>query len=598
MSDAWGTLTVPTKAGGVEHRHTHAPAVGFDIPQVLSDRAGTTTGSPPATEAFRIEADPTLVHRYRQCAKWCGYLVIAIGCTVLIGWFTGVGALTSFSPSRTTMKANTALGLIAAGCALCLNGVHHGEWWWARQMSRLCAVFVMVLASATLVEYVSGNDLGIDQMLVIEPAGAVGTIHLGRMAPLTMVVLEFYGISLLAAGSVRSHWQTLAAALALLAIVGSIVVLLGYVFGAPELYAVSGRFNAVAACTSIALFLLGGGILFANPPAGPLRSLASPNFGGMMLRRMLPVAIVLPAAIEWIRLIAQSVGLFDSTEFGAASVAVVMMIFMAGLLIWYAGVLDRLDGARRRGEARIRQLNVTLNSRVLALEAANKELQGFSYSMSHVLRAPLRTIHGYAQIVLDDLGERLGSEGQRLLGVMQSSTEEMSELLDGILAFLRLGWQPMTIAPVDMQQQVRTAIEHLQSKTAGRTIRFAIGELPGALADASMVQRIWLNLLDNAVKFTASRGEATIEVGAQIGSDQTIYFVKDNGAGFDMQYVAKLFGVFQRLHDTAQFPGTGIGLAIVNRIVARHGGRVWAEGKPDEGATFYFSLPVAEKIHA
>ena len=173
----------------------------------------------------------------------------------------------------------------------------------------------------------------------------------------------------------------------------------------------------------------------------------------------------------------------------------------------------------------------------------------------------------------------------------------MSELLDGILAFLRLGWQPMTIVPVDMQQAVRTAIALLESKTTGRNIRFEIGELPGARTDASMVQRIWLNLLDNAVKFTSAKDAARIEVGAQIGSDQTTYFVKDNGAGFDMQYVAKLFGVFQRLHDTTLFPGTGIRLAIVNRIVARHGGRVWAEGKPDEGATFYFSLPIAEKIH-
>ena len=248
------------------------------------------------------------------------------------------------------MKANTALGLIAAGGALGLHGVHRGEWWWARLMSRLCAVFVMVLAGATLVEYVSGGDLGIDEMLVDAPAGAVGTIHPGRMAPLAMVTFELYGISLLAAGSVRRHWQVFSAALALPATVVSIVVLLGYVFGAPELYAVSGRFSAVAANTSIALFLLGGGILFANPPAGPLRSLASPNLGGMMLRRMLPVAIVLPTAVEWIRLIAQSAGLFNSAEFGAASVAVAMMISMAGLLIWYAGVLDRLDGARRRGE--------------------------------------------------------------------------------------------------------------------------------------------------------------------------------------------------------------------------------------------------------
>ena len=197
---------------------------------------------------------------------------------------------------------------------------------------------------------------------------------------------------------------------------------------------------------------------------------------------------------------------------------------------------------------------------MLALEAANKEFQGFSYSMSHVLRAPLRAIHGYAQIVLDDLGEKLGAEGRRLLGVMQSSTDEMSELLDGILAFLRLGWQPMTIDPVDMRQEVRTAIALLESKTAGRNIRFEIGELPGAQADASMVQQIWLNLLDNAVKFTASRDEATGSRSArEVGGDQTIYFVKDNGAGFDMQYVAKLFGVFQRLHAASNFPAPALG---------------------------------------
>jgi light-regulated signal transduction histidine kinase (bacteriophytochrome) len=137
----------------------------------------------------------------------------------------------------------------------------------------------------------------------------------------------------------------------------------------------------------------------------------------------------------------------------------------------------------------------------------------------------------------------------------------------------------------------------LESKTAGRTIRFNIGNLPGARADASMVRRLWLNLLDNAVKFTSCMDEATIEVGARQDGDQTVYFVKDNGAGFDMQYVAKLFGVFQRLHDATQFPGTGIGLAIVSRIVTRHQGRVWAESELDHGATFYFSLPMMETTH-
>jgi light-regulated signal transduction histidine kinase (bacteriophytochrome) len=156
----------------------------------------------------------------------------------------------------------------------------------------------------------------------------------------------------------------------------------------------------------------------------------------------------------------------------------------------------------------------------------------------------------------------------------------------------------MTLAPVDMLQHVRAAIALLASKTAGRSISFEIGELPGAKADATMMQQIWLNLLDNAVKFTGAKDTVRIEVGARNDGDQTTYFVRDNGAGFEMQYVEKLFGVFQRLHSTTQFTGNGIGLAIIRRIVARHGGRVWAEGEPDEGSTFYFSLPVAEKIHA
>jgi light-regulated signal transduction histidine kinase (bacteriophytochrome) len=316
-----------------------------------------------------------------------------------------------------------------------------------------------------------------------------------------------------------------------------------------------------------------------------------------MLRRMLPVAIVLPIATIGARLIAQSAGLFDSNAFGGAAVAAVMVMAFGSFLVWHAGMLDKLDRAQRRGDERIKRLNAALNSRVVALEAANREFRSFSYSMSHVLRAPLRAIHGYADIILEELDENLNLEDRRLIGVIQSSTVEMSELLDGILAFLRLGWQPMTIVPVNMDQHVRQAIELLKGKTVGRTIRFDIGNLPGAQADASMVERIWVNLLDNAIKFTSCRDEATIEVGGQRNGDRLVYFVKDNGAGFDMQYVAKLFGIFQRLHDAAEFPGTGIGLAIVSRIVTRHQGRVWAESKLDQGSTFYFSLPLMEKTH-
>jgi signal transduction histidine kinase len=598
MADTWGTLANSPRADGAAHGFADIANTAVDGAPALPKVGKPAAGSSLAAETLAVEADPVLVRRYRRCAARCGYLVMAIGCVVLIGWLTGIGVLASLSPNWIAMKANTALGFLAAGSALCINSTRLGEQGWARQASRLCAVSVIVLASATLVEQASGGDLHIDQLLVTEPLDAIGTIHPGRMAPLAMLSFEIFGISLLTMPVDPSRWQSLTSTLALLATLASMVVLVGYVFGASDLYTKPGQFAGVAANTSIAFFVLGSGVLLVNLPSGPLRSLASPYLGGLMLRRMLPIVVVLIVAIVG-RLIAQSHGLFETNAIGVASGTVVIIVAVAGILIWYAGVLDRLDGAQRHSDAQIRLLNAALNSRVLALEAANREFQGFSYSMSHVLRAPLRAIHGYAQIVLDDLGETFGgTEEKRLLGAMQSSAEEMSELLDGILAFLRLGWQSMTIVAVDMQQGVRAAITQLESKAAGRKIEFEIGELPPAQGDASMMQRLWLNLLDNAIKFTGSKDRARIEVGAQIVSGQTLYFVKDNGAGFDMRYAAKLFGVFQRLHDTTQFPGTGIGLAIVNRIIARHSGRVWAEGKPDEGATFYFSLPVREKIHA
>ena len=596
MSDAWGALSASERGDRAVHRFA-APAIAATVAPPASRMGDSAAESSLEAETCAAAAEALLTRRYRQCTTWCGYLVMAIGFAALIGWITGVRVLTSLSPDWITMKANTSLGLIAAGSALHANIIHHERHRWVRPMSRLCAVFVIVLAGATITEQISGHDFGIDQLVVIEPFGAVGTVHPGRMGLMTMMTFAIFGISLLTKPS-RNRWQMLNSGPVLIATVLAMVVLLAYVFGAQEQFTLPGRFTAAAANTCIAFLLLGSGILFANLANGPLRSLASPYLGGMMLRRMLPTVVALIIGIVWVRLTLQSVGLFGTRELGVAVGTFSIIIAMAGILIWYAGLLDRLDKIRRRDDYEIRRLNVTLNSRVLELEAATREFRGFSYSMSHVLRAPLRAIHGYAQIVLDDLGAKLDDEGRRLLGVMQSSTDEMSELLDGILAFLRLGWQPMTIDPIDMQQQVRTAVEQLESKTAGRIIRFEIGELPGAQADASMVQRIWQNLLDNAVKFTASRNEARIEIGARSGDDQTIYFVKDNGAGFDMRYVAKLFGVFQRLHDTTQFPGTGIGLAIVNRIVARHGGRVWAEGQPDEGATFYFSLPVAEQTYA
>jgi light-regulated signal transduction histidine kinase (bacteriophytochrome) len=225
------------------------------------------------------------------------------------------------------------------------------------------------------------------------------------------------------------------------------------------------------------------------------------------------------------------------------------------------------------------------------LEAVNRELEAFSYSVSHDLRAPLRAISGFAQAVVEDYAPRLDDEGKRFLGLIQDNAHRMGQLIDDLLTFSRLGRQQLMETQIDLGALANGVFEELIGQWPGRKIRFVVHSVPAALGDKAMIRQVLTNLLSNAVKFTRPRAEAVIEFGYAVRQDQGAYYVKDNGVGFDMQYVGKLFGVFQRLHSAAEFEGTGVGLAIVYRIITRHGGRVWAEGQADHGATFYFTLP-------
>ncbi|HEX4330461.1 MAG TPA: MASE4 domain-containing protein [Burkholderiales bacterium] len=281
-------------------------------------------------------------------------------------------------------------------------------------------------------------------------------------------------------------------------------------------------------------------------------------------------------------------GFYAGRAYGLLAGSFVMMVLLINNGRLYAHLVLAHENERR---ALRRELQ-----KATELRAANQALDAFSYSVSHDLRAPLRRVDGYARMLEEDYSERLGEEGRRLLNVVREGSRKMTTLIDNLLDFSRLGNAPLATRSLQLEELVHEAIEELRGDCAGRDVEFIVAELGQAQGDPALLKQALANLIGNAIKYTRKKAQARIEIGRlaqtspEQGAGEPVYFIRDNGAGFDMRYSSKLFSVFQRLHSDHEYEGTGVGLAIVQRVISRHGGRIWAEAHLGEGAVFYFTL--------
>ena len=505
--------------------------------------------------------------------KTLGHVLIAIGVVVIVGWVVEVSFLKSIFPGLATMKFNTALCFSLAGVGIASYNKNYEKKYIS--LTTTVGVLIFLISAISLSEYIFKMNVGIDELIVKDDIIKLDLAPPGRMSPATAFCFILTGLSFLFIFFRKNSPFLISASFIL---VLSLFDIVGYLYNYDQLYDIF-AFSSMAIHTSIAFSIFSIGIIAAKPPQEIIEILKS-NYPGVVMTRRLLIPVIGSTILMGGIVIAIVENNFVGYDIGI-TILVAFILILSILACWHSAHL------LNNTYATLQTLNRSLDKRVIE---RTKELESFTYSVSHDLRAPLRAISGYAKMLEQDYNKIMDKEGNRLLSIIQDGAKTMGLLIEDLLALSKLGRQVLRKSNVDMTQLVNSALQEINN-TVSHKAEVRINNLQSVIADYSLLTRVVTNLLSNAIKYSSKVENPVIEVRSKIEDEEVIYSVKDNGAGFDMKYADKLFGVFQRLHSENEFEGIGVGLAIVSLIIKKHDGKVWADGKVNEGATFYFSLP-------
>ncbi|HAZ11967.1 MAG: hypothetical protein A2X86_07050 [Bdellovibrionales bacterium GWA2_49_15] len=517
--------------------------------------------------------------RYFETSSfWAASAALILGLATLVGWLFDLHPL-KYGLSPEPMRSWAALSLLFCASALLLT--QRKQRTSLQEGMRIALAGITLLINAMmLTEYLFSVDLGVDRLLPYEMRGDFP----GRLPLNTALSFALFGGAIIIFPKFTRWAKNLAIFSGLLSVVAS----LGYLLKVPELYGY-GSFAFMSSTAAVGVVLLFFAVVFIRPSEGFSQLFIAETMGGYLLRRLIVfVFVISPATIILMREL-QEAGLVTH-DVGTGLGALIDILILVAITWFLALKLDQIDRGKMQAEADLRQSHNELEMRVAQrtcdLTAANQELEAFAYSVSHDLRTPLRGIDGFSKALLEDYNQSIDETGKRYLGFIRSGTQQMGKLIDALLALSRLSRMEMKRENVDLSAIAHGVIESARKQDPARKVKTIVR--PGLVmkGDPELLKIVLDNLIGNAWKFTSQCEEATIE----FGENESGLFVRDNGAGFDMAYANKLFGAFQRLHGNREFPGTGIGLTTVKRIITRHGGKVWADGATGKGATFYFSI--------